>query len=126
MALVFNILKIAGVFVAGVAGIIGILGETKTEDKKHLTRSGKWLCGMAIVGLGLAVGSQIWEWVKSLEDDRVARSRNEELLVRLDKEAKLAAQLEACLKKTPNRSAEFLNRFQPVPAKPLVSAAFIL
>ena len=45
-----NILKIAGAFVAGVAGVIGILGQTRTQDNK-LTRSGKWLFGMAIVGV---------------------------------------------------------------------------
>jgi len=81
-----NILKIAGAFVAGVAGIIGILGQTKTQDNK-LTRSGKWLFGMAIVGVVLALGTQIWEWRKSVEEDRAARRHNQELLERLDREA---------------------------------------
>ena len=80
-----NILKIAGAFVAGLAGIIGILGHTRTQDNK-LTRSGKWLFGMAIVGLVLAMGTQSWEWRKRIEDDRAAQRRNGELLDRLDKE----------------------------------------
>src|SRR6266700_2751349 len=85
-----NILKIAGAFVAGLAGLIGILGETRTQDKK-LTRSGKWLFTMAVVGVLLAVSTQIWEWMKSIEDDRAARQHNRELLERLDNEATLAA-----------------------------------
>ena len=65
-----NILKIAGAFVAGLAGIIGILGQTRTQDNK-LTRSGKWLFGMAIVGVILAVGTQFFEWKKNVEGDAV-------------------------------------------------------
>jgi hypothetical protein len=42
---------------------------------------------MAIVGVVLAVGTQVWEWIKSIEDDRAARQHNKELLERLDKEA---------------------------------------
>jgi hypothetical protein len=52
-----NILKIAGAFLAGVAGIIGILGHTRTQDNK-LTRSGKWLFGMAVVGVVIAMATQ--------------------------------------------------------------------
>lgn len=85
-----NILKIAGAFIAGLAGLIGILGQTRTQDNK-LTRSGKWLFGMAIVGVMLAVSTQIWEWRKSIEDDRTARRKNQELLLKLDMEAQLAA-----------------------------------
>ena len=81
-----NILKIAGAFVAGLAGIIGILGQTRTHDNK-LTRSGKWLFGMAIVGVVLALGTQIWEWRKSIEEDRAARQRSQALLEKLDREA---------------------------------------
>jgi hypothetical protein len=81
-----NILKIAGAFVAGVAGIIGILGQNRTQDNK-LTRSGKWLFGMAIIGLVLALGTQIWEGRKFIEGDRAARQHNKELLERLDTEA---------------------------------------
>jgi hypothetical protein len=85
-----NILKIAGAFVAGLAGIIGILGQTRTQENK-LTRSGRWLFGMAIVGVVLAVSTQLWEWRKSIEDDRTARRKNQELLLKLDMEAQLAA-----------------------------------
>ncbi len=85
-----NVLKIAGAFVAGLAGIIGILGQTRTQENK-LTRSGKCLFGMAIVGVALAVSTQIWEWRKSIEDDRTAQRKNQELLLKLDKEAQLAA-----------------------------------
>src|SRR5438067_2858884 len=85
-----NVLKIAGAFVAGIAGIIGILGQIKTQDHK-LTRSGKWLFGMAIVGVLLAMSTQIWEWRKSIENDRTARAKNQELLLKLDREAQLAA-----------------------------------
>ena len=82
-----NLLKIAGAFVAGLAGIIGILGQTRTQDNK-LTRSGKWLFGMAILGVVLAVGTQIWEWRKTIESNRAALQRNEQLLQKLDVEAK--------------------------------------
>ena len=85
-----NLLKIAGALVAGLAGVIGILGQTRTQDKK-LTRSGKWLFGMAVVGVVLAVSTQIWEWRKSIESDRVARLKNRELLLKLDTEVQLAA-----------------------------------
>src|SRR5437868_12914342 len=85
-----NVLKIAGAFVAGIAGIIGILGQTRTQDHK-LTRSGKLLFGMAIVGVVLAMSTQIWEWRKSIESDRIARAKNQELLLKLDREAQLAA-----------------------------------
>jgi len=74
-----NLLKIAGAFVAGLAGIIGILGQTRTQDNK-LTRSGKWLFGMAILGVVLAVGTQIWEWRKTIESNRAAMQRNEQVL----------------------------------------------
>ncbi|SRR6266498_2246705 len=85
-----NILKIAGAFVAGVAGIIGILGQTRTHDNK-LTRSGKLLFGIAIVGVMLAVSTQIWEWRKSIENDQIARLKNQQLLLKLDNEAQVAA-----------------------------------
>src|SRR5947207_12572163 len=90
MIIDLNVLKIAGAFVAGLAGIIGILGQTRTQDNK-LTRSGKWLFGMAIVGVVLALSTQIWEWRKSIEDDRIARRKNQELLLKLDTQAQLAA-----------------------------------
>ena len=48
-----NILKIAGALIAGIAGIIGILWQTRTADNK-LTRYGKWLFGMAIVEVVIA------------------------------------------------------------------------
>src|SRR6266853_1216836 len=85
-----NILKIAGAFVAGLAGIIGILGQTRTQDNK-LTRSGKWLFGMAIVGVVLAVSTQIWEWRKAIEADQTAQQKNQELLLKLDTDVQLAA-----------------------------------
>src|SRR5258707_1366105 len=81
-----NLLKIAAAFVAGIAGIIGILGHTKTQENK-LTRSGKWLFGLAIVGLVIALSTQIWEWKKSIAADQAARQRNQALLERLDSEA---------------------------------------
>src|SRR5436309_12805792 len=81
-----NILKITGAFVAGLAGIIGILGQTRTQDNK-LTRSGKWLFGMAIVGVMLALGTQIWERRESIEEDRAARQRNQKLLETLESES---------------------------------------
>src|SRR5437870_3749565 len=81
-----NILKFTGAFVAGLAGIIGILGQTRTQDNK-LTRSGKGLFGMASVGVVLALGTQMWEWRKSIEEDRAARQRSQDLLERLDREA---------------------------------------
>jgi hypothetical protein len=85
-----NILKIAGALIAGLAGIIGILWQTRTADNK-LTRYGKWLFGMAIVGVVLAVSTQIWEWRKSIEADRASRQKNQELLLKLDTEVQLAA-----------------------------------
>jgi hypothetical protein len=88
--MIANILKIAGALVAGLAGLIGILGQTRTQDNK-LTRSGKWLFGMAIVGVMLAMSTQIWEWRKSIEDDRTARRENRNLLLKLDRQAQLAA-----------------------------------
>jgi len=69
-----NVLKIVGAFIAGVAGIIGILGQTRTQDNK-LTRSGKLLFGLAIVGVVLALGTQIWEWKKNVERDLEARQQ---------------------------------------------------
>lgn len=84
-----NILKIAGAFVAGVAGIIGILGQTRTQDNK-LTRSGKWLFGMAIVGVLLAISTQIWERRKSIEAEQTAQQKNQELLLKLDTDVQLA------------------------------------
>ena len=55
------------------------------------SRSGKCLLAMAIVGVLLAVSTQIWEWRKSIENDRTARAKNQELLLKLDREAQLAA-----------------------------------
>jgi hypothetical protein len=101
-----NVLKIAGALVAGLAGIIGILGQTRTADNK-LTRSGKWLFGMAIVGVVLAMSTQIWEWRKAIEDDRIAQRKNQELLLKLDTEAQLAAKSLHEVKRT-------LTRFQTI------------
>jgi hypothetical protein len=106
MIIDLNVLKIAGAFVAGIAGIIGILGQTRTQDNK-LTRSGKWLFGMAIVGVVLAMSTQIWEWRKSIEDDRIAQRKNQELLLKLDSEAQLAANSLHEIKRT-------LTRFQTI------------
>jgi hypothetical protein len=86
MTIDLNFLKIAGAFVAGLAGIIGILGQTRTPDNK-LTRSGKWLFGMAIVGVVLAMSTQIWEWRKTIDEDRDARERNRTLLEQLKSES---------------------------------------
>src|SRR5262249_12641701 len=101
-----NVLKIAGAFVAGLAGIIGILGQTRTRDNK-LTRSGKWLFGMAIVGVLLAMSTQVWEWRKSIEDDRIAQRKNQELLLKLDTYAHLASNSLHEIRRT-------LTRFQTI------------
>src|SRR5262249_55483104 len=81
-----NILKIAGALVAGIAGIIGIMWQTRTPDNK-LTQSGKWLFGMWIVGVVLAMSTQTWEWKNTIEEDRDARKRNRALLEELRTEA---------------------------------------
>jgi hypothetical protein len=80
-SLVLNILKFIGAALTGTAGIIGILTETKvadpaTPDKKRLTKSGRILLGLGIVGFAIALTSQIVEWIKTGYDAQAAQLQN--------------------------------------------------
>ena len=79
-SLTLNILKLIGAGVTGAAALIGILSETKTADKKHLTRAGKVLLVIGIVGFGTALGAQIVEWIKGTYDAQEAQKRNAAML----------------------------------------------
>ena len=89
-ALVLNILKFIGAVLAGTAGVIGILTETKTADpsapdEKHLAKSGEILLGFGIAGLAIAPTSQIVEWVKSGCDAQAAQQQNAAMLSEIRK-----------------------------------------
>jgi hypothetical protein len=89
-ALVLNILKFIGAALAGTAGVIGILTETKTADpsapdEKHLAKSGEILLGFGIAGLAIALTSQIVEWVKTGCDAQAAQQQNAAMLSEIRK-----------------------------------------
>jgi hypothetical protein len=89
-SLVLNILKFVGAALTGVAGVIGILTETKaadplTPDRKHLTRPGKILLSLGVAGLAIALVSQIVEWVKTGYDAEAAQIQNSAVLSEIRK-----------------------------------------
>lgn len=89
-SVVLNILKFLGAGLTGIAGVIGILTETKTSDpltpeRKHLTQPGKILLGLGIAGLAIALVSQIAEWVKTGYDAEAAHIQNTAMLSEIRK-----------------------------------------
>ncbi len=75
-SLALNILKLIGAGLTGTAGVIATLSETKTPDKKHLSRAGRVLLSLGIVGFGITLSSQIVEWVKGSYDADEVQHQN--------------------------------------------------
>jgi hypothetical protein len=75
-SLALNILKLMGAGLTGTAGVIATLSETKTPDKKHLSRAGRALLSLGIVGFAITLSSQIVEWVKGSYDADEAQHQN--------------------------------------------------
>lgn len=67
-----TILKYTGTAIGGIAGIWGTFKETRDETTKRLTSWGKCALILAVIGFGVAIGSQILEQVKNAHDKRVA------------------------------------------------------
>jgi hypothetical protein len=75
-SLLLNTFKTLGLIIGGIAGVLGTLHETKTEDKKHLTRHGHLLLRLGIFGFSLAVLAQLIEWKKSKLDAEATQNSN--------------------------------------------------
>lgn len=71
-----NILKLIGAVLAGTAGVVAALSETKTPDKKHLSRAGWILLSLGIFGFAITLCSQVVEWVKAAYDAEEAQRQN--------------------------------------------------
>jgi hypothetical protein len=81
--MLLNILKIIGLTLGAVTGVIAALKDTKTEDKKHLTTAGKALLILGLVGFGIALGAQLKEWEDSQDAERESRKHTAQMLLEI-------------------------------------------
>jgi hypothetical protein len=78
--LTLSILKVAGIIVAGLSGVLGTLLETKTDDKKHLSSSGWTLLVLGIGATLIALAIEIREYAKDKKADEEKKQETVELL----------------------------------------------
>jgi hypothetical protein len=78
-----NVLKIVGLAIGSISGVIATLKETKTPDKKHLTPAGRALLVLGILGFLLALGAQLGEWQEAETAEQSSRERTERLLTEI-------------------------------------------
>jgi hypothetical protein len=78
--MLLNVLKIIGLALGAISGVVAALKETKTADKKHLTPAGKTLLALGIVGFLLALGAQLKEWQEKESAEEASRKENTQML----------------------------------------------
>jgi hypothetical protein len=80
LATTLAVLKIVGVLITGASGVLALITETKTTDKRHLTKAGRLLLGLGVIGFIVAFGAQLTESYKAKADDDASKARTEKLL----------------------------------------------
>jgi hypothetical protein len=58
MAWILNLLKVVGLLIVSISSWVGTASVTR-DSNKHLTRAGKWLLTLTVVGFGISVVSQL-------------------------------------------------------------------
>ena len=81
--MLLSVLKIIGLVLGAVSGVIAALKDTKTPDKKHLTQAGKTLLLLGVLGFLMALGAQLKEWQEKESAAQASREQTEKLLIQI-------------------------------------------
>jgi hypothetical protein len=81
--MLLSVLKIIGLVLGALSGVIAALKDTKTPDKKHLTRAGKTLLVLGVLGFLMALGAQLKEWQEKESAAQASREQTERLLIQI-------------------------------------------
>ena len=66
---ILTVMKLAGIVVSGALGILGTITETRDKTTGRLTHWGKWALWLTVTGLGVALGSQLFENVQKEREE---------------------------------------------------------